>query len=157
MIESAKPNERIRRKSRTSFISIRTVHCSFRVNDMALEVTEYLGLAAAVCSIISISFNIYQWRKQKNMESMFYAHLFQVYNHMARIGEISEATKREFNKSKKPNQNMVAMIRNIEQMIGISNSVQQQSLNTSERYLRQPIWRQKQNKPDERMLKKAKK
>ena len=122
---------------------------------MALEIVEFIALTAALCSILSISFNIYQWWSRRNLEHMFYSHLFALYNHMSRIGELNAAAKREFGKSKKPNANMQAMIRHIEHSIGITESVKRDSLGLSERYFHKGIWRQKQNKPDEKLLKKA--
>ncbi len=122
---------------------------------MALGIIEFIALTAAMCSILSILINIVQWRSKRNMEHMFYSHLFALYNHMGRVGELNEACKREYKKSKKPNQNMTAMIRHTEQCIGISESVKRDSLGMSERYFGKSVWRQKQNKPDEKLLQKA--
>ena len=122
---------------------------------MPFTLIEFIAFTGALCSIISISFNIYQWWNRRSLEHMFYSHLFALYNHMSRIGELNQAAKREFNKSKKPNANMQAMIRNVEQSIGITESVKRDSLGISERYFKKGIWRQKQNQPDEKLLKKA--
>ena len=81
---------------------------------MPISIIEFIAFTGALCSIISISFNIYQWWSRRSLEHMFYSHLFALYNHMSRVDELNQAAKREFNKSKKPNQNMQAMIRNID-------------------------------------------
>ncbi len=119
------------------------------------SVFGYIGILAAIFSIISFAVNIYQWRKKKDMENMFHAHLFSTFNHMAKINEISEYTRREYGKAKKPNPIMQKMIRNTEQCVGITNSVQQNCLGLSERYLKRAVWRQKGNEPDPKMLKRA--
>lgn len=74
---------------------------------------------------------------------------------MSKVSELTAAAKREYGKAKKPNQNMQAMIRYIEQTVGVVESVKRNSLGLSERYFHKGIWRQKQDKPDEKFLKKA--
>jgi len=124
---------------------------------MALSVVEIIAFTGALCSILSISFNIYQWRNKKNLEAMFYSHLFALYNHMSKVDELNQAAKREYGKSKKPNQNMQSMIRYIEQTVGVTESVKRESMGMSERYFKKSVWRQRQNKPDEQLLKKTRK
>ena len=119
-----------------------------------MSTPEWIGLISAVLTILSVTLNVYQWKRKKDMEDMYHSNLFALYNHMHRIAEIAGRCRiiMEQDDSENDTETLSKVIRYVEQCTGIADSVRTEVLAFSERYMHRPIWRQHPGSPDEQLI-----
>ena len=117
----------------------------------------WIGLISVVLTILSVTLNIYQLKRKKDVEDMYHSNLFALYNHMHRIAEIAGRCRVIIEKDDSNNETLIKIIRYVEQCTGIADSVRTEVLAFSERYMHRPIWRQHPGTPDEKLIEDAQK
>jgi hypothetical protein len=104
---------------------------------------EWLGIVASVITIISISFNIYQWRASENIRRTFYSNILSEWNLMYQIRELADqccSFYQDINKTESERLDLI--IRNVKQTTGIADSSRTQLKTFSENYFKRPIQHQ---------------
>lgn len=110
---------------------------------------ELIGLIASFTTIMSFAGNIIQFFRNRTQRKLYYSKIFADYNHMYRLAILADRCRGHYeDKSSDLPLKFEKTIRCIEQITGIADSVRQEALAYSERFLKKPLFHQRPSNPD---------
>ncbi|MEI9475234.1 MAG: hypothetical protein WCO26_01470 [Deltaproteobacteria bacterium] len=124
------------------------------MNLAELRSWELIGLIASFTTFLSFAGNIIQFFRNRTQRKLFYSKVFADYNHMYRLAILADRCKENYaDNSSELRLRFENTIRCIEQITGIADSVRQEALAYSERFLKKPLFYQRPHQPDPKIAK----
>jgi len=124
------------------------------MNLAELRSWELIGLIASFTTFLSFAGNIIQFFRNRTQRKLYYSKIFADYNHMYRLATLADRCKRNYeDNSSEMRLRFENTIRCIEQITGIADSVRQEALAYSERFLKKSLFNQHPAQPDPKIAK----
>lgn len=121
-----------------------------------MEFVEWIAVVASVLTVLSVILNIYQFLRRRDLKRMYYSTQFAAYNNNYRVAELVQTCHALFVPDRPTDACFQKIVQNVEQCIGIVDSVRSDILAFTERYLGLSVWRQHPAHPDQDLLQRTK-